>query len=250
MATFANLKTEQDAVVLALATVRLNIRKVESDYANMTFRVRRDVHLQGPKARFLLAGAVQHRPSQFDFKENQISSYATTADGPGEMCPVIDLFHDIRAAHQAFDEWVARPGDHGLAHIHELVAKAERVAWNIQILFEVVKRGGDETPPVEEGTETVDEFCMRVYEHYTMVSAMPSGYDGLFAQVPVNDVPLSQQQIIVNWNALCDLVISKNVVLEKAIAVVRFISRNMDFQELAWKNQVREWFEYTPKLGN
>lgn len=125
--------------------------------------------------------------------------------------------------------------------------EAEKVAWDLQVLFTAIERGGDETPPLSSGTETFSEFCSRLHTHHTFITTTRDGYGKRWHEVPSNDGPLSSQQIASNWNAVCCLVMS-GMPLEAALSKVRRATREMVYEELAWPDQKREWFAYVPKL--
>lgn len=247
MAHLVALEELKNVLTGRLWAARYRIRTAEEQYLAMDFEQCRNIHLQGPKARFLLAGLLQHQPSKNMFKK--VFHYDSDARGPGELCPVIDAFEDVREAMVICDEWVRRPQDHTIAHVKAHITKAEKVAQNIQILLETMKRGGDQTPPLVAGSETLDEFCERVEKHHIMVCSMTDGYDGRWAEVPSNDTPLSSRQVADNWTEVCRILLVKNETLEKALEEARAASRNMEYQELAWEDQRRVWFGWVPKLG-
>lgn len=162
---------------------------------------------------------------------------------------MIDIFQDVRTAQKLCKDWLKSPYDYTVAQITNQITKAEKVAENVQVLLAAMKRGGDQTPPLPAGTESFDEYCDRVKKHHAMVCGMSEGYDGRWAEVPSNDGELSTQQIINNWNGVCGLLMEKNMPLEKALGLVRAATREMEFEELAWVNQDRVWFEWDPKLA-
>lgn len=249
MSSLALLKLEQKTLSGRLWSLLWQIRKAEGEYLEFSFAERRNIHQQGAKTRFLLAGIFEHRPSQQKFLKKHSAMHDSNARGPSEFCPVIDIFEDVRSAQISCEEWIKRPQDHTIAHIQALIAKAERVAWNVQVLLAAMKRGGDQTPPLVEGSETLDEFCERLQAHHVMVCSMVDGYDGRWAEVPTNDGKLSPQQIADNWNGVCGLLIQKDLTLEKALKEVQMATREMEFEELSWKGQERVWFEWIPKMA-
>ncbi|CZT23075.1 uncharacterized protein RCC_08785 [Ramularia collo-cygni] len=238
------LEAEKKSLAGRVWTARWKIKDAAEKYTALDFNVKRNIHLQGCKARFLLAGLLQHCPAKDKFRKVHPHDRDHNAGGPTELCPIIDIFDDIRQAQKDCDEWVLP-----IAQIRTSVTKAEKVVWVVLILLEAVQRGGDETPPLTVGSETVEQFCVRLHSHHVMVSSMTEGYDGRWAQVPTNDGELSTQQIIDNWNGVCRLLIVEHFTLEKALHQVRMATREMEYQELAWWEQTRMWFEWEPKLG-
>lgn len=245
---------EQEKLMHRQWVVRRKIKNVEERYASFDLLTRRNIHAQGAKSRFLLAGTVQFIPSLNTFAKMPISTFCTDAHGPSEMCPVIDMFEDVRNAQQACEELSKRPKTCSISQINELVTKAENTAWCLQVLLAAVERGGDTTPPLAEGRETVPEFCVRLHDHYNMVRAMPNGDDGRWTEAPANTETLSTEQMIGCWNGVCYKVAKYKMPLEQAIAEMRKMTCNIRAPhpksgQLAWKGQVREWFEWKPKLG-
>lgn len=243
----AALNEGQKALAGRLWCVRRQIRNAESKYADLDLHTRRDIHARGSKVRFLLAGVLQHRPSDQNFVARPTSNYDAQAGGPRELCPIIDIFEDVRAAYRALEEVVRYPASHSSNNISLMVSKAERVAWEVEVLTTAIEQGGVETPPLVVGTETFSEFCGRLHAYQVIVSSMNSGYPGQGHDGPGDSISLSSQQVIDNWNAVCCL-LQTDVSLEKAIMEVQMATAGMEYEELAWKNQKREWFDYIPKL--
>lgn len=190
-----DLKKLQESEKARLEAAFWKIKDVETKFAALSLDEQRNVHLQGAKARFLLAGAVQHRPSAHKFGDDWQKGLHIIQKGPFELCPVIDIWEDARIAQRIMASWLKASKDESCLNVRLAIDKAEKLAWCVQVLLEAVSRGGDQTPPLGSGSETVVEYCMRIHAHHAKIMAN-GGYDGQWAAPPTNDQPLKSQQII------------------------------------------------------
>lgn len=146
------------------------IKDIEVKHANLSLAQQRDIHAHGAKARFILAAVVQFRPSLHKFG-SELNDVDIAQNGPSELLPVAyDTWQPVREAYQVMEDWLRRPGNQSNLNIDRAIANTERLAWCVQLFYEVIVQGGDCTPRLPAGeTETFVEFCMRLHAHNAMM---------------------------------------------------------------------------------